>query len=143
MNRAELDRAVEMRPAIRIVRLTRQGTRNTGPRMLSRSTLITIITAVPIFGLCGCKAVYSDTFSYKKNSFKPPVVKQEQVTVPKDAPMPLEGATPGGLLPGGIEGLPGAPVPPDAGGIPGAVPGMPEAAPAPGAPPAPAIPGLN
>jgi hypothetical protein len=94
-----------------------------------------------LLGLCGCKTVYSDTYTYRKNSFNPPATKAPAIVAPKDAPMPLDGAAPGGLLPGGVEGLPGAPVPDAGGAMPGAVPGLPEAAPAPGA--APAIPGLN
>jgi hypothetical protein len=113
-----------------------------------RSALVTVFGLLSLLSLGGCKSVYSDTFSYKKNSFQPPVEKKSEIQAPKDIPMPIEGIAPGGVMPGGIEGIPGAPAP-DAGGIPGAapgaVPGLPEAAPAPapGAPPAPAIPGLN
>jgi hypothetical protein len=108
--------------------------------MLSRSALLMIFGTLSLLGFGGCKTVYSDTFSYRKNSFQPPAAKQTEITPPTDIPMPLEGATPGGLVPGGLEAIPGVPAP-DAGAIPGAVPGMPEAAPAPGAAPAPAAPG--
>lgn len=100
--------------------------------------------ALSLLGLNGCKTVYSDTFAYKKNSFKPPLAKQIEVKAPTDIPMPIEGLAPAGILPGEPGAIPGAPAP-DAGGIPGAapgaVPGLPDAAPAPGAAPAPAVPG--
>jgi len=103
--------------------------------MPSRSTLAIFVGATAVLGFSACKPVYSDVFTYKKNSFKAPVVKHPEVKVPT-LPQDL-GAPPAG-------GIPGAP--PDVGGIPG-IPGVPPAVPgvpaAPGVPPAvPAVPGL-
>jgi len=105
--------------------------------MSSRSALILLFGALFLPVLSGCKSVYSDTFSYRKNSFKAPAVKQIEIKGPTDMPMPLDGMAPGGVAPGNPMGIPGAPAP-DAGGIPGAVPGIPGLPEA-----APAIPGLN
>lgn len=106
--------------------------------MLSRPTLVIVFGALSLLGLGACKSPYSDTYSYRKNNFQPPVERKAEIVAPTDVPMPLEGAAPGGVLPGGIEAMPGAPAP-----AADAIPGLPEAAPPPGAPPAPAIPGLN
>jgi hypothetical protein len=100
--------------------------------MPSLSTFVAPAVALAVLGLSGCKSVYSDTFSYKKNSFQPPVKTMDEIKAPTEAPHPLEGAVPGGVLPGMPDGIPGIPAPD--GGIPGVPP-----APA----PAPAIPGLN
>ncbi|MEO6788767.1 MAG: hypothetical protein ABI318_21810 [Chthoniobacteraceae bacterium] len=105
--------------------------------MPSRSTLSILIGASAILGFSACKSFYSDTFAYKKNSFKGPVEKAPEIKLPPAGPQVLEGAAPGGAIPGagGIPGVPG----PDAGGLPGmpgAAPGVPGAAPA-----APAVPG--
>ncbi len=100
--------------------------------MLSRSTLTIAAGALAALGFSACKTVYADTFSYKKNSFKAPPEKVQVVNVPSTLPIiPVDGALPGGGLPPGGGGIPGAPGP-DA----GAIPGMPGAAPA-----APAVPG--
>jgi len=114
--------------------------------MLSRSSLLLMFGALSLPGLGGCKSVYSDTFSYRKNGFQAPVAKQTEIVPPPS--MPLDGMPPAEQMPGGLEGIPGAPAAdPGAmpGAAPGAVPGLPEAAPAPGAAPAPApaVPGLN
>jgi len=103
--------------------------------MPSRSTLAIFVGATAVLGFSACKPVYSDVFTYKKNSFKAPVVKQPEVKVPT---LPQElGAPPAGGIPVAPGGIPGAA--PDAGGIPG-IPGVPAA---PGVPPAvPAVPGL-
>ena len=104
-------------------------------RMLSRSTLTITVGALAILGFSACKSVYSDTFSYRKNSFKTPIEKVPVIKIP-DAPLiPEGGAMPGGVLPP-AGGIPGAPAP-DAGMIPG-IPGAPPAVP--GVPPA--VPGL-
>ncbi len=103
--------------------------------MPSRSTLAIFVGATAVLGFSACKPVYSDVFTYKKNSFKAPVVKQPEVKVPT---LPQElGAPPAGGIPVAPGGIPGAA--PDVGGIPG-IPGVPAA---PGVPPAvPAVPGL-
>ena len=100
--------------------------------MSSRSTFAIYVGVTAVLGFSACKPVYSDVFTYKKNSFKAPVVKQPEVKVPT---LPQElGAPPAGGIPaapGGILGIPG---------VPPAVPGVPAA---PGIPPAvPAVPGL-
>ena len=109
--------------------------------MLSRRTLTITAGALAVLGFGSCKTVYSDTFSYRKNYFKAPVVKEPEIKVPVVPIIPDAGAPAGGLPPAG-GAIPGVPAP-DAGGIPGipgaapAVPGVPGAAPAvPGAPPA-------
>ena len=111
-------------------------------RMLSRSTLTIIVGAMAVLGFSACKSVYSDTFAYKKNSFKAPIEKVPMIKVPDIPLVPDGGAMPGGVLPP-AGGIPGAPAP-DGGAIPG-IPGAPPAVP--GAPPAvpgvpPAVPGL-
>ena len=103
--------------------------------MSSRPTLTIAVGALAVLGFSACKTVYTDTFSYRKNSFKAP---PEKVPVIKAPDMPL--MPPDGVLPP-PGGMPGAPAP-EAGAIPG-IPGAPAApgAPAvPGAPPA--VPGL-
>ena len=110
-------------------------------RMSSRSTLAIIVCAPAILGFSACKSVYTDTFSYKKNSFKAPVEKVPEIKAPDVPILPPAGLMPGGVLPPAGGGIPGAPAP-EAGAIPG-IPGAPAApgAPAvPGAPPA--VPGL-
>lgn len=110
--------------------------------MPSRSTFAIYVGVTAVLGFSACKPVYSDVFTYKKNSFKAPVVKHPEVKVPT---LPQElGAPPAGGIPVAPGGIPGAA--PDAGGIPG-IPGVPPAVPgvpaAPGVPPAvPAVPGL-
>jgi hypothetical protein len=112
--------------------------------MLSRSTLTIAVGALAILGFGACKTMYSDTYSYKKNSFQPPVVKEPEIKPPA-VPLVPEG----GVLPQGAGGLPGAPAPeggalPGIPGIPGAAPAAPEGVPGvPGAAPAaPAVPGV-
>lgn len=101
--------------------------------MLSRSTLTITVGAFAILGFSACKSVYSDTFSYRKNSFQAPVQKMPDIKAPVLPLLPEGVAAPDGVLPPGGGAIPGAPAP-DAAGIPG-VPGA--AAPAvPGAPPA-------
>ena len=113
--------------------------------MSVRPSLIILSVTIALLGFSACKTVYSDTFSYRKNSFKAPEAKKTEITPPADMANPLRGIAP----PGGPDaGLPGAPMPDGAiPGLPGAPdPGMaPPADPgaAPGAtPPPPAIPGL-
>ena len=103
--------------------------------MPSRTTLITTVAALSIFGFSACKTVYSDTFSYRKNNFQAPVAKKTEIIAPPTTPDLLgkamgDGAMPG-EAPGAIPGLPGD-------GMAPAVPGVPDAA----APP-PAVPGIN
>ena len=106
--------------------------------MSSRSTLAITFGTLAILGCGACKSVYSDTFSYRKNSFKAPVERVAELKVPVNSTMP-NGMPPDGMggAPGGI---PGAPM--EGGAIPG-IPGIP-AAPdaAPGVPAVPAVPGL-
>ena len=116
--------------------------------MPSRSALAIFVGAVAVLGFSSCKPVYSDVFTYKKNSFKAPAVKQPEVKAPT-LPLIDPGAPPAGVIPpagpGGIPGaIPGAPAMPDAGGIPGVPPAAPGVPPAvPGVPPAvPPAPGL-
>lgn len=99
--------------------------------MSSRSTLAITVGALAILGCSACKSVYSDTFSYRKNSFKAPVEKAPDIKVP---------LVPNMQDPGLGAGAPIAPM--DGGAIPG-IPGIP-AAPdaAPGVPAVPAVPGL-
>lgn len=114
--------------------------------MPSRSTLAFIAGASAILGFSACKPVYSDTFTYKKNSFKAPPVKQPEVkvpTLPADLTAPPAGGIPA-AGPGGIPGaIPGGGAMPEAGGL-GVPPGAPGVPPAvPGVPPAvPPVPGL-
>lgn len=103
-------------------------------RMLSRSTLTIAVGALAVLGFSACKSVYSDTFSYRKNSFKAPVEKTPEIKAPDAPVIPEGGAIPGGVMPP-AGGIPGAPMP-DAGGIPG-IPGA-----APAVPGVPAVPGL-
>ena len=114
--------------------------------MLSRPTLTTCAVALAVLTFGACKPVYSDMFSYRKNSFKPPIEKVPEIKMPL---LPPEGGVPpGGVLPPG-GGMPGAPGP-DGGaipGLPGAAPAAPGVPAAPGAAPAvpgapPAVPGL-
>lgn len=108
--------------------------------MSSRPTLTIAVGALAVLGFSACKTVYTDTFSYKKNSFKAPPEKVQVIKAPDMPLMPPDGAMPGGVLPP-AGGMPGAPAP-EGGAIPG-IPGAPAApgAPAvPGAPPA--VPGL-
>ena len=103
--------------------------------MSSRSTLTIIVGSLSILGFSACKTVYSDTFSYRKNSFKAPVEKAPDIKVPTVPIVPDGGLMPGVPGPGNPAG---GPMP----GIPGAeaAPGVPGA---PAAPPAvPAVPGL-
>jgi hypothetical protein len=103
--------------------------------MPSHSTLIASAAILATLGLGACKNVYSDTFAYKANKFQAPPEKTVEIAAPAPPPMPLEGAAPGGIIPGApeaIPGVPGAPAPAPEGGIPG-IPG----APAPGTPPPP------
>jgi hypothetical protein len=95
--------------------------------MLSRPTLTLAIGAVAVLGFSACKSVYSDTFSYRKNSFKAPVEKLPEMKAP-DVPLVTDGAAIPNDAPAPDGGLmPGAPAP-DAGaipGLPGAVPAVP------------------
>jgi len=112
--------------------------------MSSRSSFVASAVALAILGLSACKTVYSDTFSYRKNSFQPPAKKQIEIKPPVETRSPIEGMgpglqPPGMLMPdGGIPGIPGIPGGPAPGlpGLPGTTP------PAPGTPPIPGIPGL-
>ena len=106
--------------------------------MPSRSTLALAAGALAIFGFSACKPVYSDVFTYRKNSFKAPPVKVPEIKAPA-IPLIPDIAPPAGGAPGGIPGgIPGAM--PDGGG---GIPGVPAAPAAPGVPPAvPAVPGL-
>jgi hypothetical protein len=114
--------------------------------MSSRSTLAISVCALSILGFSACKTVYSDTFSYRKNSFKAPVAKEPEIKATTIPILPETGGA-GGLMPGGV---PGAPMPD--GAAPGAIPGLPGApapegvpgvpATPPPAPGAPAVPGL-
>jgi hypothetical protein len=131
----------ESRPENRIARLTRLVRHNTRASMPSHPTLAAAVIAIATLGFSACKTVYSDTFAYRKSSFQAPPEKQVDIAAPPASVMPLEGAAPGGIVPGAPEAIPGVP------GMPGAapdsgIPGVPGAAPAP-APGAPAIPGLN
>lgn len=107
-------------------------------KMLSRSTLTIAFSALAIFGSSACKSVYSDTFSYRKNSFKAPVAKEPVIKTPDLAPG--SGGLPGGVMPGpgGMPAVPG----PDPGGIPGIPGGAPAVPGVPGVPAVPAVPGL-
>jgi hypothetical protein len=105
--------------------------------MIPRSTLTIAVGALAVLGFSACKTVYSDTFSYKKNSFKAPPAKTIEIKAPT-GPLVPEGGMPGGI-PAGPGGLPGAPMP-DAGGIPGIPGGAPAVPPAPGAPAVPGVP---
>ena len=108
--------------------------------MSSRPTLTITVGALAILGFSACKTVYSDTFSYKKNSFKAPVEKTPEIKAPAIPILPDMGGA-GGLPPGGAGGIPGAPMP-DGGAIPG-IPAAPGAVPGvPAVPGAPAVPGL-
>ena len=109
--------------------------------MPSRSTLAVAAGALAVLGFSACKPVYSDVFTYKKNSFKAPPVKVPEIKAPA-TPLIPDIAPPGGGAPGGIPGgIPGA-MPDAGGGIPG-VPPAPGVPAAPGVPPAvPAVPGL-
>lgn len=80
--------------------------------------------------LCGCKNIYSDTYSYRPNRFVPPKEKAPELPpVDKGRAGGEAGGVPGGpAVPGGDAGLPG---------IPGLVPAGDAAAPA-----LPGIPGL-
>lgn len=99
--------------------------------MLSRSTLTITFGALAILGLSACKTAYSDTFSFRKNSFKAPVAKIPEIKA-QALPILPEAAAMGGVLPPGAGGIPGAAAPDGA-----AIPGIPGAAPAvPGVPPA-------
>ena len=118
--------------------------------MRSHSTSIAALVALAALTFGACKTVYSDTFAYRKNNFQAPPEKKVEIAAPPAPLMPLEGAAPGGVIPGAPEAIPGVPGVPGAapeGGIPGipgapapGAPAVPGAAPAPGAP---AIPGLN
>ena len=111
--------------------------------MIPRSTLTIAVGALAVLGFSACKTVYSDTFSYKKNSFKAPPTKTIEIKAPTVPLLPEGGGLPGGI-PQGPGGMPGAPMP-DGGGIPGipgaapAVPGVPGAPAVPGVPPPPAL----
>lgn len=99
--------------------------------MSSRSTLTILVGAMSVLGFSACKTVYSDTFSYRKNSFKAPAEKAPKIEAPTIPILP-EGAGAGdGLIPAAPAGMPG-----------GAIPGLPGAEPAPAAPGVPAVPGL-
>lgn len=109
--------------------------------MLSRPTLTITVASFAILGFSACKTVYSDTFSYRKNSFKAPVEKVPEIKAPDVPILPAGGMVPDGGMPPAGGGIPGAPVP-DAGAIPG-IPGVPPAGAAPAVPGAPpAVPGL-
>jgi hypothetical protein len=114
--------------------------------MPSHSTSTAVLVVLATLTLGACKTVYSDAYAYKKNNFQAPPEKKVAIEAPPAPLMPLEGAAPGGVIPGAPEAIPGVPgAPAPDGGIPGGIPGAPApaapgAAPAPGAP---AIPGLN
>ena len=105
--------------------------------MSTRSFLI-VASLLAAVSLGACQSRYSDVYSFKKNSFKPPVAKRTEFVAPtavnplQTQPGGLPGTTPGGDIPG-IPGVPGgAPAPAPA---PTGIPGL-DAPPAP-APPAP------
>jgi hypothetical protein len=108
--------------------------------MLSRRTLTITAGALAIIGFSACKTVYSDTFSYRKNSFKAPVTKEPEIKVPVVPILPEMGAPAGGAVPGapapdagGIPGMPGAaPAAPGIPAVPGAAPAVPGVPPVPG-----------
>lgn len=100
--------------------------------MSSRSTLTILASALSILGFSACKTVYSDTFSYRKNSFKAPAEKVPKLDAPAIPILP-EGAGPG-VNPAAPGGMPGGL--PEGGGI----PGIPGAEPAPAVPAVPAVP---
>ncbi len=100
--------------------------------MSSRSTLTILVGAFSILGFSACKTVYSDTFSYRKNSFKAPAGKVAKIEAPANPILP-EGLGAGtGLIPAAPQGLPEG----------GAIPGIPGAEPAPAAPGVPAVPAV-
>ncbi len=104
--------------------------------MSSRSTLTILVGAFSVLGFSACKTVYSDTFSYRKNSFKAPVEKAPKIETPVIPILPdTTGAD--GLIPAAPGGMPGGAMPEG-----GALPGIPGAEPAPGIPAVPAVPGL-
>jgi hypothetical protein len=94
------------------------------PRLstLPQLVLLACAAVLPI----GCKTVYTDAFSPRKNHFVPPVEKKIELPVDKKAntPAPVNAAP--APEPGGIPGLPGLPAP--AGGMP-EVPALPPPAP--------------
>lgn len=98
--------------------------------MRSLSISVFSAAALAVLGLAACKTVYSDTFSYRKNSFQPPPTTITEIKPPTPALNPLDPGAPGGIppaVPGGIPEVPG-----------GAVPAAPVVPPA----PAPGIPGI-
>ncbi len=105
--------------------------------MSSRPTLTIAVGALAVLGFSACKTVYSDTFSYKKNSFQAPPEKVQVIKTPDMPILPPDAAIQGGMLPP-AGGMPGAPAP-DGAAIPG-IPAAPAAPAVPGAPPA--VPGL-
>jgi hypothetical protein len=88
-------------------------------------TTTAILFAITALNFAGCKTIYSDTYAWKRNHFKP----LKETSKEKDLlPPSLTTPTPSSELP-----------PPLPGGVPPApAPAMPDAAPA----PAPAVPGL-
>ena len=99
--------------------------------MIPRSFLTITFGVLAILGFSACKTAYSDTFSFRKNSFKAPVAKIPEIKAQALPILPEGTAMPGGVSPAGAGGIPGAAAPDAA-----AIPGIPGAAPAvPGAPP--------
>ena len=99
---------------------------------MPESTRTTLLASLLLFSLalCGCRSIYSDTYSYRRNRFQ-----KDKEKVPQ---LPPAGKTAPGGDAGGIPG--GDAIP----GAEGALPGVPGLVPAadPAAPALPAIPGL-
>ncbi len=103
--------------------------------MSTRPTLI-VAGLIAVTGLAACQSRYSDVYSFKKNSFQPPVSKTLVVAPPTGpgALDPMPAAPVGGAPNSNVPGIPGVP------GVPAPAPGAPAAAPTgiPGLDPAPA-----
>jgi hypothetical protein len=113
-------------------------------RMMSRPTTNIIgLCAIIVIGLTGCKSVYSDMYSYKKNTFTPPAQKSEilksisqedikraeqQAAIAQPTPPPaVPGLDPGAAPASGIPGLdpaPAAPATPMTPEAPPVIPGL-------------------
>ncbi len=105
--------------------------------MSSRTTLTILVGALSVLGFSACKTVYSDTFSYRKNSFKAPAEKVQKIEAAAIPLLPDSTGSVQGLIPSAPDAMPGGAMPDG-----GALPGIPGAEPAPGVPAVPAVPGL-